>query len=156
MGLPVSENADHAAFAVGLSDITKAGAVLDTACTADLCGTQFLEAYEKKLKDLGLPFNLQELPGTAKFGFGGGKCGFAHARYKIPALPFGSLCYIICYAIRGSNPYLMSLSTMGRLGLVLDTPNRKLIRHGVEIEFKKTGSGHWLLPFLPPGIEKSH
>ena len=124
-------------------------AVLDTACTHGLCGTDWLTIYERCLQRIGINHYRKRIGDGISFDFGGDNSGTTLGLYSMPAWPFGKFVWLKLYLIRGGAPYLASLDAIGSWGIVIDKPSNALYVNGSSFPIARAKSGHISVPLVP-------
>ena len=124
-------------------DCRKKG-VLDTACTDDVCGKEWLEDYvgslstEEKKK-------VKRSAGWRTFRFGGGEKLQSVAEVVIPA-NFGDQPVLLKVDVVTSNlPLLISLNTQKLAGTILNMTTDEAVMAGSKLKLERSRSGHYCL-----------
>ena len=129
---------------VFLSEECRRRGLLDTACTDDVCGKDWMVDYVQGLS-AGQRKAVAESPGWRTFKFGGGERLKSLKEVTIPA-KFGDQPVLLKVDVVESKiPLLISLGTQKRAGTILDTNTDTAIIAGVKMKLERTRSGHYAI-----------
>ena len=129
-------------------------AALDTCCTSNVSGRQWLEAYidsldEERRKEVRGP-----LPSDRVFKFGNDGLLCSEGKYFLPAEVAGKEVDIEADVVSSDIPLLLSKKSMKRAGMKLDMEDDTAIVYGKKVNLVTTTSGHYCLPLLPTTTER--
>ena len=121
-------------------------AILDTACTANVCGEEWLDAYLPLLSEEDSKLVCRTKSAT-KFVFGGGDRRTALYAIKIPVQVNKTRCFIKTDVIPGPLPLLISKRAMQCMDAVLDTRANELLAFDwtEPMKLSTTDSGHYAI-----------
>ena len=131
-------------------------AVLDCACTSTVCGKKWMHGYveclDKEDRD-----SLGSKSGNKKLKFGIGMAD-SISECKIPAYIAGERIMLKTDVVEADIPLLLSVDTMGSLGMVVDFAKEEASVLGKTVQLDRTSSGHFSLPLTKNGdqLEKAY
>ena len=118
--------------------------ILDSACTATVCGKSWMEKYRSSLsEDKRKTVTITQ--SRDWFKFGGGEKLISQGKYVIPAVLAGKEVRISTDVVDSQIPLLLSLSAMKRAGVKLNTVNDTAEVLGENVNLSFTTSGHYCL-----------
>ena len=134
-------------------------AVIDTGCTKDICGSEFLDHYFAELASRNIKFKRKHKTGGLKFHFGNGESRISDYSVVIP-LYFGDKTFsVTVHVFDGVRiPLLLSLDTLGLLGIEIHCENRTISssKCGVKnLHVTRIGRKNLLLPLFSPSSNLS-
>ena len=119
--------------------------VLDTGCTATVCGDEWLDVYLASLSaDQRSSVILKSSNKTFKFGAGASVPSLGVC--SIPGTLVGRSVLITTDVVKSGIPLLLSRSAMKRAAVKIDTSTDKAVVFGTEVDLDTTSSGHYSLP----------
>ena len=128
-------------------------AILDTGCTADMCGSRWMADYMKLLKVHGLSASVTTRRQKVNFMFG---CGSRTSRmaHRIPIFPGGLKGFLWVSVVedvtKHSIPFLLSKGTMRDVfKCVLDMPSDTVTICGRKIQLEAAKRGHYFIDLMP-------
>ena len=83
-----------------------------------------------------------------EFRFGGGEKLISPKLYKIPAVLGGRKVMIITEVVFSQLPLLLSLYSMKKAGIVLDTANDTAMIYGKNVQLDFTSCGHYCVNLI--------
>ena len=117
-------------------------AILDTACTNTVCGTQWLFDYIKSLSSKEKT-QIFEKNSDRLFRFGDGSKVKALKNVVIPATIGDKHCKISTDVVDLELPLLLSKASLKKANAVIDFENDKVTMFGQNIKLLQTSSGHY-------------
>ena len=120
-------------------------AVLDTGCSATVCGAGWLENYLNGLTDYERS-KLVEESSDSKFTFGIGATVTSLKKITIPCYLGKIKCSITTDVVDCEVPLLLSKRSMKKVKMLLDFDQDTVTVHGEVLQLKSSTSGHYLLP----------
>ena len=117
-------------------------AVIDTACTKTVCGSNWLHQYVESLDDESQKEIICSESKTP-FKFGDGKTVYSNQLVKFPARIGSKDCSIEAEVVDCELPLLLSKDSLKRAKTVLDLNNDKVSMFGEKIDVNFTSSGHY-------------
>jgi len=130
--------------------------ILDCACTSTVCGSKWMQGYVESLntEDYASVKSKQGIK-TFKFGIGLAK---SVNECEIPAYIAGKRIMIKTDVVDADVPLLLSVGTMGSLGMVIDFGKEEVTVLEKTIKLNRTSSGHLSLTIAETAdkIEKAY
>lgn len=120
-------------------------AVLDTGCSATVCGVGWLDRYIGGLSDYQRS-KLVEETSDASFTFGTGAAVTSLKKIKLPCQLGASSATITTDVVDCEIPLLLSKRSMKKVKMCLDFEKDSAKIQGEHINLKSSASGHYLLP----------
>lgn len=120
-------------------------AVLDSACTKNVCSQLWLDTFVRSLSQ-SAQSKIVCTPSNNKFRFGGGELLRSKGKYIIPAFVAGKSVNIETDVVDSHIPLLLSLQSMKKMGLKLDTVTDTAEIFGKKVSLNFTSSGHYSVP----------
>lgn len=120
-------------------------AILDTACSSTVCGTDWMKSYIQTLSEEEKSRIVEEESGTT-FRFGDGNVYKSKKKVKFPVNIIGDRAYVTADVVDCSIPLLFSKKSMKRAQMKLDLENDIAVIHGKKVKLRCTSSGHYCLP----------
>lgn len=120
-------------------------AVLDSACSSTVCGTDWMQDYLASLGPEDRDKVVRE-EGTRTFSLGGEVRLKSKSTFKIPAMIVGREVLIKTDVVNSKIPLLLSKSSMKKAGVKLDLKNDTAEIFGVNVALNETSSGHYYIP----------
>jgi hypothetical protein len=133
---------------LGTTFVTRANAegraVADSGCNFEVCGDVWMGQHKRFCRGKG--YRVVRLSTGGQFGFGGDHGSEITETVRAPLWIQGKVLSTIIDVVKGLMPLLLSLSTMGKSGIVVDCPERRLVVSGVpEDPQERLPSGHLLI-----------
>jgi hypothetical protein len=120
-------------------------AIIDPGCISTVCGTEWLDAFEKRL---GRPLSRHTGRRTV-FNFGRDSRKSTTTYVVVPATIGGKSGVIMAWLVVGKTPFLLSRASCKKMGMVLDMENgtatAKVDGQRVACNIKQSSTGHYLL-----------
>ena len=116
-------------------------AVIDTACTKTVCGTEWLHNFIDCLEidHCNLTCESSHVP----FKFGDGETVYSYQSVRIPARISDISCFIQTEVVDCKIPLLLSKESLKRAKTVLDLSNDRVTMFGKPVELHLTSTGHY-------------
>ena len=129
---------------VFLAEDCEGRAVLDTACTNDVCGEKWYKQYIASLNKKQLS-NLEKSKGWRTFKFGGGERLTSKAEVILPAFIGDQEVLLRVDVVASEIPLLLSLDTLKRAETILDMKEDIALMTGMLVDLKRSRSGHYTI-----------
>ena len=117
-------------------------AVIDTACTKTVCGSNWLYQFVESLDDESQK-KITCSESKTPFKFGDGKTVYSNQLIKFPAKIGTHDCFIEAEVVDCELPLLLSKESLKRAKTVLDLNKDKVTMFGEQIDVNFTSSGHY-------------
>ena len=130
-----------------------ASAIVDTACTNNVCGSRWLAEYLDTL-DEDLKAQVSVVPSSKIFRFGIGSA-VSSGEYELPVFLAGQSIMLKTDVVESEVPLLLSKQCMKDLGFSLDLVNDSATVMGKVVPLNSTSSGHYCLPLTRSGNDVS-
>ena len=138
---------------IQLQQESHASAVVDTACTSNVCGTQWMNEYIETLNDTDkAKVSIQPSSKTFKFGIGTAP---SIGEYRIPVFLAGENMMLKTDVVDSEVPLLLSRQYMKELEISLNLVTDSAVIMGKEVPLNFTSSGHYCLPLTKTGNDVS-
>lgn len=149
----VTESDEHVVLFTGYNkqEVTQLGveagncAVLDSACTSNVCGEDWMENYVASLDSRDRATVIHHT-GSRVFKFGGGTTLKSVGEYDIPATIVGKPVRIKTDVVQSHIPLLLSKNAMKKAEVKLDIANDSAEIFGEDVTLNITTSGHYCIP----------
>ena len=128
-------------------------AVIDSGCTSNVCGQNWLKCY---LDSLPSSSQLDESSSIKSYQFGAGKSYPSLKKVNIPVNIGGQTGQILTDVVDCEIPLLLSKSSIKAAEGQLDFVNDTITLFGTEIDLQHTSSGHYCIPISPKQIVVNH
>ena len=119
--------------------------VLDTGCSATVCGNEWLEMYLSSLSEEQRS-EIRMNPSNKMFKFGAGGKVPSEGVCMIPGVLVGRPVLISTDVVKSDIPMLLSRQAMKKAGVKIDTSNDSAEIFGTTVQLNTTTSGHYSLP----------
>ena len=119
--------------------------VLDTGCTATVCGQEWLDVYLASLSEREKS-SVNIVPSSKIFKFGAGGRVSSEGMCVIPGFLVGKPVSISTDIVKSDIPLLLSRQAMKKAGIKIDTVSDTAEVLGVDVDLDTTSSGHYSLP----------
>ena len=124
-------------------------AIIDTACTITVCGTNWMNDFVGALTDKQKAL-VQKNATSSRVMFGGGTVSHSISRCTIPIQLGDFCCCLDVEVIPGNLPLLFSLKSLKKGNAVIDTARSILtFASGSEVTLKEISSGHLVADVRP-------
>ena len=120
-------------------------AVIDTGCSATICGERWIDNYLQQLSEYQLSL-VEERDSSATFTFGDGKTYKAQKRLVLPAV-IGEMKASIT-TVGGNVPLLLSKQAMKSAKMTVNFEEDAIKIDKNWIPLKLSSSGHYMLPIM--------
>ena len=117
-------------------------AVIDTACTKTVCGSNWLHQYVDSLDEKSQK-KITCSESKTPFKFGDGKTVYSNQLVKFPAKIGTNNCSIEAEVVDCELPLLLSKESLKRAKTILDLNSDKVSMFGEQIDVNFTSSGHY-------------
>lgn len=119
-------------------------AILDSACSSTVCGERWLTGYLESVSAHQREYAVaNKIQSPEIFKFGGGEQLRSKGIVNIPAQLAGKSVVIRSNVVSSDIPLLLSLDSMKRAGIILDTTQDKAEIFGESVNLSRTSSGHY-------------
>ena len=116
-------------------------AILDTACSSTVCGSEWLDMYIQTLSDDDKSRIVEEESDTT-FKFGDGIIYKSVKKVKFPVNIIGNRAFVTADVVTCSIPLLFSKKSMKRAQMKLNLEDDVAMVHGKKVKLRCTSSGH--------------
>ena len=120
-------------------------AVLDSACSSTVCGTNLINNYIQSL-DKNDRQKVVQTKGRRVFRFGGGTCLQSKGEYSLPVVIAGKEATVNTDVVESDIPLLLSRTAMKKAAVKMDLENDTATIMGKEVALNLTTSGHYCIP----------
>ena len=120
-------------------------AVLDSACSSTVCGTNWINNYIQSL-DKNDRQKVVQTKGRRVFRFGGGTCLQSKGEYNLPVVIAGKEATVNTDVVEFGIPLLLSRTAMKKAAVKMDLENITATIMGKEVALNLTTSGHYCIP----------
>jgi len=120
-------------------------AVLDSACSSTVCGSNWINSYIESLDDYDKR-SIKHSEGKKVFKFGGGTRLKSKGEYSLPANIAGKDVTVKTDVVDSDIPLLLSRAAMKVAGVKMDLQNDTATIMGKEVALNLTSSGHYCIP----------
>lgn len=120
-------------------------AVLDSGCSATVCGTGWLNDFVQGLSDDERQ-QIKIAPSSQSFTFGDGKTIVSNKRVTLPCWMGGKLGEVTTDVVDCNIPLLLSRRSMKAAGMILNFKKDVVFVKGRVIKLRTTKTGHYALP----------
>ena len=120
-------------------------AVLDSACSSTVCGTNWVNNYIQSL-DKNDRQKVVQTKGRRVFKFGGGTCLQSKGEYSLPVVIAGKEATVKTDVVESDIPLLLSRTAMKKAAVKMDLENDTATIMGKEVALNLTTSGHYCIP----------
>ena len=127
-------------------------AVLDSACTSNVCGASWIKSYMSCLTEEQKK-TVQRKPSSRWFRFGGESLYQSTGAWVFPATIAGKDIFIQADVVNSDVPLLLSLVSLKKLGALINYANDTAVLLGKTVNLSITSSGHHCVQILPKSIE---
>ena len=128
--------------------------ILDTACTKTVAGQAWVDEYLQVLSDRERNTVMKSASSSKSlYRFGDGIESKSKHQLKIPMHIGGDKMEIDVDVVDNDIPLLISLPTMSRLGMILDTKRHTVEINGKVLKLDFNLSGHYFIPMLEYNLE---
>ena len=128
-------------------------ALVDTGCSANVCGANWLKCYMDTI-----PMNIvvPETQSGKRFTFGDGKTYHSVKQVNIPVHIGGVAGHILTDVVECEIPLLLSKKSLKDANSQLDFVNDTITLYGRKVNLQHTSNGHYCLPLTPKQEAISH
>ena len=126
-------------------------AILDSACSSTVCGSQWMDDLMKRMNDM-LKGHVERTSSNKTFHFGGGEKLQSQGKVKFPCSLAGKNIKISTDVVDSTIPLLLSIKSMKKAGMIWDFQKGIVHVFGKEVVLDVSSCGHHSIPVVIPEI----